>query len=60
MELSTGAELTSQIVVAQVDICHRVAELANVGRKCESSVVPELDVAVLDKFPAQKNNRNFA
>ena len=58
--ISTDAELTSQIVVAEVDLCHRIAELANDRRKREPGVACELDGAVLDKFPAQKSNRNFA
>ena len=58
--LRPDAELTSQIVVAEVDLCHRIAELANVRRKREPGVARELDGAVLDKFPAQKSNRNFA
>ena len=58
--LSTDAELTSQIVVAEVDLCHRIAELANVGRKHQSCVSFQLNGAVLDEFPAQKSNRNFA
>ena len=55
-----AAELTSQIVLTEVDLCHRIAELANVRRKREPGVARELDGAVLDKFPAQKSNRNFA
>ena len=60
VELSTDAELTSQIVVEEVDLCHRIAELANVRRKREPGVALELDSAVLDKFPAQNSNRDFA
>ena len=48
------------MVVAEVDLYHRVTELANVGWKREPGVALELHGAVLDKFPAQKSNRNFA
>ena len=58
--LSTDAELTSQIVVAEIDLCHRIAELANIGRKCQSCVSFKHNGAALDEFPAQKRNRNFA
>ena len=57
--LSTDAEVTSQTVVAEVDLCHRIAELANVGRKHQPCVSFQLNGAVLDEFPAQKNNRDF-
>ena len=56
----TDSELTSQIVVAEVDLCHRIAELANVRWKLQPRVSFQLDSAVLDEFPAHKSNRNFA
>ena len=58
--LRPDAELTSQIVVAEIDLCHRVAELANVGRKHQPCVSFQPNGAVLDEFPAQKSNRDFA
>ena len=59
-ELRPDAEFTSQIVVAEVNLCHRIAELADVGRKHQSCVPFQLNGAVLDEFSAQKSNRNFA
>ena len=58
--LRPDAEPTSQIVVAEVDIGHRIAELANVGRQHQPCVSFQLNGAVLDELPAQKSNRNFA
>ena len=58
--LKPDAELASQIVVAEVDLCHRIAELANVGWKRQPRVSFQLNGSIFDEFPAQKNNRNFA
>ena len=58
--LSTDAELTSQIVLAEVDLCHRIAELANVRRKLQPCVSFQLNGAVLGEFQTKKSNRNFA
>ena len=54
----TCASHTSQIMLAQIDLCHTVAEFANVGRELEAGVRFELDGAPLDEFPTQQLDRD--
>ena len=53
-----SSKLTSQGVLAQIDLGHAVAELANVRRQLETGVVLQLNLAALDELPAQKLDRD--
>ncbi len=57
---SVGAtfKLTSQVVPAQIDPGHAVAELADVRRQLEAGVALQLNLAALDELPAQKLDRD--
>ena len=51
---------TSQIVHAQVNLGHTVAQLADVRRELEAAVALQLDSAPFDKLPSQQHHRNRA
>ena len=52
------ARLTSQIMRAQIDLRHTVAQFANVGWELEADVIFELDGAPFDEFPTQQLDRD--
>ena len=47
-------------MIAQVDLCHTVAELADVGRELEAAVALELDGAPFSELPAEELDRYWA
>ena len=44
-------------MLAQIDLGHAAAQLADVGRKLEAGVALQLNGASFDKLPAQELNR---
>ena len=51
---------TSQIVLAQVDLGHTLAQLANVRRELKAGVVAQLNGAPINKLPSQQRHGNRA
>ena len=47
-------------MVAQVDFCHRFAEIANVWWEHEPRIATQLDGSLINEFEAQQCDRNCA